>query len=118
MPIAPARPCKEQRCPGLTQLPHGYCIAHAHRAMRPVVAQSKVHAGNYSKWRRIRVQVLIEAGIPPKQHHLYDVDHTPAYNPAVEPDHLKYRLTPMLNPDHSRKTATHDGGYGNKKVHA
>ena len=32
MPMAPARPCKEQRCPGLTRLPHGYCAEHAGKA--------------------------------------------------------------------------------------
>ena len=59
--------------------------------------------------------MLKQAGIPQTQWHLYDVDHRPAYNPDIEPDHNKYNLVPMLKADHSRKTATVDGGFRNGK---
>jgi hypothetical protein len=113
MPIAPARPCKEHRCPGLTRLPHGYCAEHAGKALRAASMQSKLHTGNYSDWRKIRTQVLLNAGIPRDQHHLYSVDHRPAYDPIREPDHRKYVLVPMLIPQHNSKTAKRDGGFGN-----
>jgi hypothetical protein len=42
--------------------------------------------------------------VPRQDWPLYDVHHEPAYNPDVEPDHRKYRLTPLLHQDHSRET--------------
>ncbi len=58
-----------------------------------------------AEWRKIRAEVLTSHGIPKDIWHLYDVDHTPQYNPEVESDHRKYTLTPLLHGEHSRKTA-------------
>lgn len=118
MPIAPAKPCRQPRCPELTLLAHGYCAAHAGNAASPSLISrrsSKLHAGNYAQWRAIRAEVLTAAGIPRSQHHLYHVDHRPAYDPIREPDHRKYALIPMLGSEHNSKTARLDGGFGNKK---
>ena len=71
--------------------------------------------GYDAQWRKIRARVLANAGIPKSQWHLYDVDHTPPYDPTVEPDHLKYELVPILHAKHSKKTAKYDGGFGNFK---
>lgn len=54
------------------------------------------------------------AGIPEDQWRLYDVDHNPPYDPSREPNHWAYSLVPRLHADHSRKTAAHDGGFGNR----
>jgi hypothetical protein len=75
---------------------------------------SPAKRGYGREWReKIRPRVLREHGIPRDQWHLYDVDHNPPYDPDVEPDHIKYQLVPRLRPDHSRKTAREDGGFGN-----
>ncbi len=66
-------------------------------------------------WRKIRERVLREWSIPLKDWPLYDVDHNPPYDPEVELDHMKYRLTPRLHGGHSAKTAASDGGFGNPK---
>jgi hypothetical protein len=65
-------------------------------------------------WRAVRAEVLRQHGIPEAEWPKWDVDHTPRYNPAIEPDHRKYTLTPMLHPEHSRKTSARDGGFGRK----
>lgn len=57
--------------------------------------------------------MLSAYGVPPREWHLYDVDHRPKYDAAREPDHRKYELVPMLRGEHSRKTARKDGGFGN-----
>ena len=59
-------------------------------------------------WRKVREQVLTDARIPRTMWSLYDVDHNPPYNPAIEPDHRRYQLIPRLHADHSRKTARED----------
>lgn len=60
--------------------------------------------------------MLLAHGIPRERWPEYDVDHVPAYNPAIEPDHTKYQLIPRLHADHSRKTVREDGGWGRPKA--
>ncbi len=76
------------------------------QGMRPRRSPSK--RGYDHTWRKVRAKVLAEAGIPPEQWPLYDVDHNPPYNPGWEPDHTKYTLIPRLHDDHSSKTAQED----------
>lgn len=117
MPHAPARACRYSRCPMLTRDASGFCEVHRHLsngydASRP----SPAERGYGPQWRRIRERVLKEHGIPMHDWHLYDIDHEPPYAPSVEPDHMKYRLTPRLHAEHSSKTAARDGGFGNTKA--
>lgn len=113
MPRKPPTPCKH---PGCARLSHtGYCAQHAVPVFsRPDTRQSSAKRGYDRAWRRIREQVLRQHDIPRSRWHLYDVDHRPRYNPAVEPDHTKYSLVPVLRSEHSRKTASIDGGFGNR----
>ena len=60
------------------------------------------------EWRKVRAEVLRDHGIPQSDWHLFDIDHRPAYNKEIEPDHRAYELIPMLHVDHSRKTAQVD----------
>lgn len=84
-----------------------YCAVH-----RPKRAHSAAR-GYDRTWHKLREQILIRHGIPRARWHLYDVDHDPPYNPEVEPDHRKYRLTPMLHSEHSRKSvADNVGAFG------
>lgn len=77
---------------------------------------SRSKRGYDSYWYKVvRPRVLFANGIPRDRWHLYDVDHRPAYNPAIEPDHWKYQLVPMLRAEHSRKTSAVDGGLGHGK---
>ncbi len=69
---------------------------------------SRSKRGYNSEWYRIRREVLEHYGIPREEWPLYDVDHNPPYNPAIEPDHRQYTLTPMLRAEHSRKTVNED----------
>jgi len=83
--------------------------------MPPDLRLSPGMRGYDSRWKRIRIQVLNAHGIPSADWHLWDVDHSPAYDASIEPDHLKYTLTPCLHAEHSSKTARQDGGFGNRK---
>ena len=78
----------------------------------PENRETPAKRGYDSVWRKVRAEVLTEARIPKEDWKLYDVDHTPAYDKDVEPDHRRYTLTPMLKADHSRKTAKEDNPRG------
>jgi hypothetical protein len=108
MPVRPLGPCRQPLCPGRAVY-RGYCSKHKSNAdLRPSAAQR----GYGGVWRTIRERILREAGIPHHLWPLYDVDHEPAYNASIEPDHTKYRLTPRLHSDHSVKTDREDHGFG------
>lgn len=107
MPTRPASPCTVATCPNRKPCPlHG-------RA--PDTRPSATARGYGWEWRKVRAEVLRQHGIPEAEWHLWDVDHSPRYDPANEPDHRRYTLTPRLHGEHSRKTATSDGGFGNKR---
>jgi 5-methylcytosine-specific restriction protein A len=110
MPYKPARPCRFIGCAKTTTAKTGYCESHA-RLWRPYerprgrdARPGSAKRGYNGEWQRIRAETLAAFGLPKQDWHLYDVHHDPAYNPAVEPDHRKYRLTPLLRADHSRET--------------
>jgi 5-methylcytosine-specific restriction protein A len=118
MPFAPATPCKHIGCPQLTH--DRYCADHAPlhpRYVRPEDSRPSPHKRGYdAEWRKIRAEVLVRHHIPKAQWGAYDIDHNPPYNRLIESDHRKYELIPRLRSDHSRKTATQDGGFGNRKA--
>jgi 5-methylcytosine-specific restriction enzyme A len=105
------KPCAHPGCSALTN--GRYCAAHEAMHPRPEdVRGSAASRGYGAEWRKIRIEVLKRAGLPPSIWKFYDVDHNPPYNPAIEPDHRKYQLAPRLHGAHSRKTACFDGGWG------
>lgn len=113
MPYKLKVPCRVPMCPALVEPgTGGYCEKHLH--MKPVYKErprpSSTARGYGWQWQKIRAEVLTRAGIPESEWSLYVVDHRPAYNPQIEPDHRKYELVPMLRADHNRKTARQDGG--------
>ncbi len=113
MPSKPLRPCNHPHCQKLAA--STYCPDH--QPERPKDDRPSLYSPQrYGReWPKIRRIVLLQHGIPEAEHHLWNVDHTPRYDKAIEPDHWKYQLTPMLKSDHSRKTARIDGGFGNKR---
>jgi hypothetical protein len=118
MPTKPARMCKYPYCPNLTSDSSGYCDVHA--AMRPAGRMpdkrpSSPRRGYGRDWQKIRAEVLTKTGIPCNLWPLYDIDHNPPYNPAIEPDHRKYTLIPRLHGEHSSKTCREDGGFGRRR---
>lgn len=118
LPQHALRPCRHPRCPSTTRDPSGYCDAHRQESPARRAPDTRAPAsrrGYGAEWRRIRAEVLTAHGIPRDQWSRYHVDHRPAYNPDVEPDHRKYQLVPMLAADHNRKTAQEDGGFGHRR---
>jgi len=112
VPHKPLRPCLYSGCTNTVQ--SGYCQAHSHFYTPPQRAveahrPSAALRGYDKDWQSIRTRVLSEYGVPRELWHLYDVHHEPPYNPAIEPDHNKYKLTPMLHANHSRETARSRG---------
>lgn len=113
MPTRVKRYCIVPGCNEYAVKGSNYC--NGHRKVQRKDYRPAAHKRGYGRaWQSIRKRVLAESGIPQEQWPLYDVDHNPAYNPAVEPDHWKYDLIPRLHADHSRKTVREDGGFGNK----
>jgi hypothetical protein len=115
MPYKPAWPCIVPGCLNTTTSPTRHCDKHAHLYkpyIRPSDNRPSAATRGYDKaWRRIRDSVLREAGIPKADWPLYDVHHTPDYDPAIEPDHRQYTLTPLLHTEHARETnKRHRGG--------
>ena len=111
MPTRPLGPCSYPGCPNRAT-DHGRCARHPRpQAARPSAAERGYGAG----WQHIRAEVLTAHSIPASEWPLYDVDHNPPYNRAIEPDHRKYTLTPRLHGEHSQKTAAQDGGFGNRR---
>jgi len=106
LPYLPKRPCKFPFCPNLITSKSAYCPTHqTTQPTRKDDRPSPSARGYGYAWRRIREKVLKDWNIPREDWPLYDIDHTPPYDPTV---HTKYKLTPRLHADHSRKTATED----------
>ncbi|MDR1902796.1 MAG: hypothetical protein LBQ88_11010 [Treponema sp.] len=114
MPHKAACPCKYPGCVHTTHT--GYCETHAHWYQPPERAvdtrPSAAARGYDQEWQAIRAAVLRDAGIPPELRPLYDVHHTPEYNPQIDPDHRHYTLTPLLHGEHSRETGVARGRGG------
>jgi hypothetical protein len=118
VPHKAPRPCRMAGCLQTTHSPTGYCDSHlsAYVPFIPRKEYNRISAatrGYNAAWQHIREETLRNYGIPKDEWPLYDLHHTPDYNPAIEPDHRKYTLTPLLHADHSRHT-----GKKRKKVHA
>jgi 5-methylcytosine-specific restriction enzyme A len=118
MPMMINRPCSQPGCPGIA-VQGGRCAQH----QRAVAQRYDVRRGTPSErgydyeWRKLRSHVL--AGQPccvdPFGVHRYpvlatDVDHIISLRRGG--DHSIDNLQPLCHACHSRKTATHDGGWG------
>lgn len=114
MPTRPKAKCSMPGCPNRA-IAHGRCAFHPRGDdLGQARRLSAARRGYGPEWKKIRETVLAQHGIPKEEWPLYDVDHYPAYDASVEPDHHKYTLTPVLHGEHSRKTVLVDGGFGNK----
>lgn len=110
VPVRAARQCNYPGCPTLTH--DGWCGVHRPASSGLRTHRSYAAQGRHRLPRKLREMTLSRANIPRLDWHKYAVDHRPKYDPAVEPDHMKYELVPMLLADHNRKTAARDGGFG------
>lgn len=116
MPKRSKKYCVYPGCLGYALPGKNYCEKHVRKTVRTKDTRPSPSKRGYGRqWQKIRERVLREYGIPKERWYLYDVDHEPPYDPAVEPDHTKYLLTPRLHAEHSRKTAKYDGGFGRKR---
>lgn len=102
MPTRPRSICTYPGCADHALSGRSRCAAHPYPRTGP--ARNMAQAGYGYEWQQIRREVLRAHSIPESEWPLYDVDHRPPYNPAIEPDHRQYALVPMLKADHSRKT--------------
>ena len=116
MPTRPLSGCRWPRCPNRA-IRRGYCEQHVKDYFKQdkQIRGSSVERGYDAQWDKIRAEVLRAAGIPQHLWQFCNVDHRPAYDRAREPDHRKYQLVPMLQGDHSAKTAREDGGFGHRR---
>lgn len=110
------RICNHPRCSVAFRGTGAFCDKHKKPFRRWDKRKSNSNARGYGHgWRKIRIKVLSESGIPMEDWSKYDVDHNPPYNPSVDSNHENYTLIPRLRSDHSKKTASQDGGFGNRR---
>ncbi len=119
MPYRPASPCSRSGCPQRA-VRRGLCERHAaeaaarYREQHADARPSAAARGYDQHWRRIRAQFLrkhpvcVDCGQPASE-----VDHNTslAQGGTNEWSNLRARCKPC----HSRKTATQDGGFGNRR---
>ena len=120
MPTAPLKPCQQLGCKAL--VPRGYCADHGPPRPPPGLARINPHRHLYNRrWEKARRIYLIEHPL------CVDCDDHGLTEPATEVDHIvPHRGDPAIfwntdnwqalcKPCHSRKTASHDGGFANQR---
>ena len=114
VPFKPGRPCRHIGCPALTRTANGFCDRHKGEVpRRPDDRPSSAARGYGAQWRRVRAAHLkahpycVDCGRAAT-----DVDHNPRY--IVGTDHRAYLLLSKCHKHHSEKTASEDGGFGNR----
>lgn len=123
MPNRPFRPCVHPGCGALVQGKEPYCPEHlkARRRRENEARPTTAQRGYSSRWRKAREAYL-------RAHPLCMCDQCAALGrvlPATVVDHVvphrgdqrlfwdQRNWQAMSKPCHDRKTATHDGGFGN-----
>lgn len=123
MPVKPSSPCRSPRCPNLS-VSQGYCDQHQALAKQARRLQDKdrnlgtrKERGYGVEWQRLRLTVLNQEPL------CCECAKIGRIEPAVEVDHIDgdvrntdlENLQPLCHSCHSRKTATENGAFGNKK---
>lgn len=116
MPTRPLHPCAEPGCPMLTQ--RSRCPAHVRpRVYVPSHPRPALRKQDYdAKWQEIRARKLEEdpwCETPRCGVLATEVDHILPL--AMGGTSAWENLMSMCKPCHSRKTARHDGGFGNRR---
>lgn len=121
MVIRAASPCRASGCPALVKDGSGYCSKHA-RPKEIVKRESAAKRGYGHAWRKAREGYLRshplcvackERGIVSAAEH---VDHIEPHNGDQQKFWDKGNWQGLCTPCHSRKTASEDGGFGNRKA--
>lgn len=118
-------PCKNPLCPNLANHPSGYCESHLKQRpasetdQRPTATERGYtwewaqYSISYRKEHPLCIMCLEEGRVTAAQH----VDHV---IPVTGPDDPLFwdpnNHQPLCASHHSKKTATEDGAFGNKKV--
>lgn len=127
MPKRPFKPCNVPGCKNLIEHSKKFCLEHEEkeRAMRRENNRLRVSSSNRgydSKWRKYRVRFLRknplcvlckeEGKITPAT----DVDHViPVIGPSDSLFWDESNHQALCHSCHSKKTASENGGFGNKK---
>lgn len=124
MPHTPLGPCCVRGCPGRA-VRRGRCAIHAAEAearwreAHPDQRPSAARRGYGSEWREIRAKVLrrqplcVQCAARGLEEKATDVDHIIPLRAGGTND--MGNLRPLCHSCHSRKTAEHDGAWGNRK---
>jgi len=114
-PMKPGRPCKVPTCINLIKGSGSYCNEHQH--LQPSVKRPSPSKRGYgARWCAIREEFLKinpVCCIPGCGRPATEVDHILALRDGGTHDFINLRS--MCKSHHSRHTATHGGGYGNRK---
>lgn len=119
MPMAPKRPCTYPGCNTLTDT--GRCSKHPYERTRSAKTASYKRLYNSKRWRSLRLShlrknpycddcfvdnILTTATV---------VDHRNPHNGNVDLFFDPTNLSSKCKHHHDKKTARHDGGFGNPK---
>lgn len=125
MPNKPARPCRYPRCPHLTRDKSGYCFKHEHLA-RQYRRQADKKRGSASargydrRWQKYAKAYLTEHPLCVdclKRKRVVEatvVDHIKPHKGDMKLFWNPSNHQALCKPCHDRKTATEDGGFGNR----
>ena len=125
MPTKPAHPCRFPGCPNLVRGSSGYCEDHQPEERTYDRGRGSAAKRGYgARWRKLRGMVLAAQPLCADPFGI----HAEAGEvvPSTDVDHIIPReqggrdvfenLQGLCKSCHSRKTATQDGGFGNKKA--
>ncbi|KAA1015961.1 HNH endonuclease [Paraburkholderia panacisoli] len=123
MPARAHRPCRHPGCPALVRVRHGLCPDHLKSARKRADEQrdSSAERGYGAAWRRaraafLRLHPVCECDECRAQHRLLPasvVDHRVPHRGDMRVFWDQSNWQALAKRCHDRKTATHDGGFGN-----
>ena len=123
MPARPKRPCRQPGCPETHRNPNGYCDEHQARAKSYDDERPSAASRLYDRrWREARIRYLAENPLCVKclakgrTEASNQVDHIIRHKGDSRLFWDRKNWQALCDACHSRKTATEDGGFGNRRT--